>query len=191
MRAWNIPKILVGIALVVFFGVFLLHGFDEHTLRLNIRLSARFSFLIFCLAFVASALQYFFKGQFTFWLLMNRKFIGISFAIIHLIHLSFLMLLQYKFHPLFEMAEMTSLLGGVVAYLFVVLMLITSFDGVKSKLSNKVWKVIHTVGGYWIAIFFLLSYGLRVINEWEYVPLLLLLISVIVFRLLKAFKIKG
>lgn len=111
MRAWHIPKILVGLGLVVFFGVFLLHGFDEHTLRLNIRLSARFSFLIFCSAFAASSLQYFFKGQFTFWLLMNRKFIGISFAIIHLIHLSFLILLQLKFHPVFEMTQSASLVG--------------------------------------------------------------------------------
>lgn len=191
MRGLQIVFLLLSLSLLIFIGIFALHGFLENSLRLNIRLSARISFLIFCLAFSASSLQYFIKGQFTFWLLMNRKFFGITFAIIHLIHLCFLVILQLQFHPLFELADTTSLLGGGGAYVFVVLMLITSFEMVKSRISNQVWKIIHTIGGYWIAAVFLASYGKRAMTEWEYIPLLVLLIVVLVFKLLKVIKIKG
>ena len=55
---------------------------------------------------------------------MNRKFIGVTFAIIHLIHLGLLVLLQVKFHPVFELAAFSSLLAGGGAYIFAGLMFI-------------------------------------------------------------------
>ena len=95
------------------------------------------------------------RNSFSFWLLMNRKFFGISFAILHLIHLLFLLLLQKFFHPVFDLAAGISLMAGGMAYVFVVLMLLTSFDYFKSKLSPKAWKTLHTVGAYWIWMIFM------------------------------------
>lgn len=185
MRAWNIPKIFVGLSMLIFLIVFLVSGYNEEATRLNIRLSARFSFLFFCAAFIASSLQHFVKNEFTFWLLMNRKFIGITFAINHLIHLCFLILLQLDFHPVFVMADSISLGGGGGAYVFIIFMLISSFDKVKNVLDQKLWKTMHTLGAYWVAAVFLSSYGKRSITEWEYRPLLALLIISIILRLFK------
>lgn len=189
MRGWRIPIVFVTLSLLYFYSVFSLYGFTEDATRICIRISARISFMFFCIAFMASSLQYFIKGQFTFWLLMNRKFIGVTFAIVHLIHLCFLGMLQLEFHPVFELADLTSLIGGGGAYVFVVLMLITSFDLAKSKISSKNWKIIHTIGGYWIAAVFLTSYGKRSLTEWEYIPLLCLLLVALLLRAVKFIKI--
>lgn len=188
MRGERIVWILVSISLLIFMGVYAIHGWTEACTRLNIRLSARFAFLSFWMAFIASAIQYFLRNKFGFWIITNRKFFGISFGIIHLIHFFFLVLLQFSFHPVFEMAEPIELLGGGGAYLFVVIMLITSIESVKTKMSFRVWKGIHTFGMYWIASVFLSSYGSRSITEWEYRPLLILLLFAFGLRFFKLFK---
>lgn len=69
MRGWRIPIAFVSLSLLYYVAVFILFGFVEETVRACIRVSARTSFIFFCLAFVASSLQYFWKCQFTFWLL--------------------------------------------------------------------------------------------------------------------------
>ncbi len=185
MRGWRIPIISVSVSILLFIYLVSTYGYVEESIRISIRLSARISFIFFCTAFSASGIQYVWKGPFTFWLLMNRKFMGITFAIIHLIHLGLLAILQLEFHPVFEMADTTSLLGGGGAYVFVVVMLVTSFDNVKSKISNQMWKGIHTVGAYWIAGVFFVSYAKRAVDEWDYVPLLTLLIVALIFRIYK------
>lgn len=189
MREWRIPIVFITLSLLYFGSVFSLYGLTEESTRICIRISARISFVFFCLAFMASGLQYLYKGQFTFWMLMNRKFIGITFAIIHLIHLCLLGILQLEFHPVFELADIASLIGGGVAYVFIVIMLITSFDAIKSKISSNNWKMTHTIGGYWIAAVFLTSYGKRALSEWEYIPLLCLLLVTLLLRAAKYFRI--
>ena len=185
MRGPRIVWILVGLSLIVFASVFVIHGFTEASTRLNIRLSARLAFLAFWMAFIASSVQFFFRNQFGFWILANRKFFGISFGIIHLIHLALLALLQLYFHPVFQLANPISLAGGGIAYLFVVLMLITSFQSAKDMMPFKAWEIIHTLGMYWIAAVFLTSYGKRSLTDWEYIPLLSLLVFGFILRLLK------
>lgn len=190
MRGSRIVWILVGLSCLTFAGVFLIHGFTESATRLNVRLSARFSFLSFCIAFAASSVQYFTRNEFGFWMLANRKFFGVSFGIIHLIHLSLLGLLQTSFYPVFDEKGMITLLGGGTAYLFVVVMLITSFESIKKKMSFKIWKFVHTVGMYWIAVVFLTSYGSRSTTEWEYIPLLSILLGCFAIRFMKVIKTK-
>ena len=124
---WEVVRWVVTLSLLLFALVFLYDGITEESNRIDIRLSARISVVLFCLAFVASGLQRLTKNVFTFWLRMNRKYLGISFAIVHLIHLGFLVLLQLAFHPVFTKAPLISLLGGGLAYVFVVLVLLTSF----------------------------------------------------------------
>ena len=116
---------------------------------------------------------------------MNRKYFGISFAINHLIHLGFLVVLQQVFHPVFELAATTSLLAGGMAYFFVVTMLLTSFESFAKYLSRKNWKLLHTIGGYWIWVIFLSTYAKKVQNVGVmFLPFVLILIAVLIIRLL-------
>lgn len=188
---WKLVQVIIGLALLYFGQLFLFNDFDETTTRQAIAMSARVSVILFSLAFVASSFHYFFKNSFSWWLRMNRKYIGISFTIMHLIHLVFLIVLQQYFHPVFNIAKTISLLGGGLAYLFVVLMLLTSFPFFAKYLSSKQWSVLHTVGGYWIWYIFIRSYVRKVtFGGYDFIPIVLLLITVIIFRIIYLIKKK-
>lgn len=186
--AWDIVKYVVGLSLILFVGLYLVYGFTEEGTRQSIRWSARISFVLFNLAFATSALHLFLKRSFTWWLRMNRKFIGISFALLHLIHLVFLMVLQFCYHPVFDLAAGTSLIGGGIAYFFVLTMLLTSFDNIKKNISPYSWKLIHTVGGYWIWTIFLTTYLKRAYSEPAHWILVGILSMVFLLRMITLFK---
>ena len=182
---FQLTLVLLGFVVVLCLANTLLYGLTEETTRISIRWTARISAIYFSLAFVASALHSIVQKSWSWWLLMNRKFIGIAFAMTHLLHLGVLVILQYQFHPVFELAKISSLIGGGMAYAFLVFMLITSFDGPKSMLSRKNWTFLHTVGGYWIWFIFIKSYWKRAGTEYEYIPLVVLLLAVVLLRVWK------
>ena len=190
---WSIVSWIILSQVVTYIVIFLINGFNEESNRFCIRFTARLGVLIFCTAFMASSVQLLYKNAFTFWWMMNRKFIGISFAITHLMHLFFLGMLQYFFHPVFELAQPISLLGGGLAYLFVVAMLITSFPRYEKMLYQNHWKILHTVGGYWIWFIFARSYVRKVLaghhEFWPYVILLIIVFLLRVNRILRTKKI--
>ncbi len=110
------------------------------------------------------------------------------FALIHLIHLFFLILLQRYFHPVFTLrSPIITALGGL-AYLFLVLMLLTSFERFSKFVSRNTWKNIHLYGGYWILIVFSNSiYGRVIAGQMAYLPLAILLTFVWLIRILSMF----
>ena len=137
------------------------------------------------MAFSASALHIIFKKSMTWYLLMNRKFLGVGFGLIHLIHLAFIGLLQLYFYPIFEEAPITTFLGGGIAYVFVVLMLVTSLERVQKSMNPKLWKGLHTIGGYWIwSIFLIIYWGRAQIQAIHWLPIILLL-CVLAIRIIK------
>ena len=185
---WKIVQTVVLLSLLYFGQLFLLNEFNEETVRQAIAMSARVAVVFFSAAFMASSLQYFFKNVFTWWLRMNRKYIGISFAFLHLAHLCFLFILQFNFHPVFDKAKTISLLGGGLAYVFVVLMLLTSFPSFSKYSSKKQWTTLHSVGGAWIWYIFIRTYVKKFYSEFEYNPIVvwsivLLLMLVIGLRI--------
>ncbi len=154
-------------------------GFTEDSLRMNIRWSARFSLIYFCVAFSASSFHVALKKNTTQWILENRKYFGISFAIIHLIHLFFLFLLHLNFHAVFIKRSLTEISLGGLAYVFTILMLMTSFDRGRKRLSMTQWNSLHTIGGYWILIVFSNSIIGRVLaGKIEYLPLAIIIMTV-------------
>lgn len=183
--AWDIVKLITILSLLLYLSLFYFNGFDEETNRLVIRLSARTSALLFIIAFSANAFHQWQKNSFSWWVFMNRKFFGISFAIIHWLHLLVIVLLQKCFHPVFEIAAITSLLSGGLAYLFLTLMLLTSFPYFANMISKTNWKRLHTIGGYWIWLIFMISYVKRVDTEIEFLPIIILFVGGLVLRFWK------
>lgn len=176
---YSILSLLGFICAVLFYK-----GFTEEAVRILIRNTARFSFLFFILAFSADALHKWLRTSASWWLRMNRKFLGISFALVHLIHLATIVVLQLFFHKVFNQADITSIVGGGMAYFFVIAMLFTSFDGPKEWLSKKQWSALHTLGGYWIWAVFLSTYYKRTDEPiyWIFVALLLMVIVLRIHR---------
>ncbi len=180
---WLLAGSMVGYATI------LVHfGWNETGVRELVQWSGRFSFALFSIAFAASGIHVFFKSSWSWWIRMNRKYFGISFAIVHFIHLIWIFLLQMDFHPVFQQAALSSLVGGFIAYSFVLLMLITSFDRTASLLSRRSWSFLHTAGGYWIFAIFLSTYWKRVDTEPIYWTAIVILTLVLCFRIAKTFQ---
>jgi len=185
---WKICFLVIGLSITLFSGVFLKSGFNEQSIRINIRLSAKISLVCFCVAFSASSLYVVYKSSFSQWLLVTRKYFGVSFAMIHLIHLFFLILLHHYFHPVFILRPPITIALGGLAYLFLVLMLLTSFERISNFVSRNTWKRIHLYGGYWILIVFSNSiYGRVIAGHMGYLPLAIILTFVWVIRILSKF----
>jgi len=183
---WDIVKYATFFSVGLYTAFFIHGGFTEESTRLAVAWSTKISFVFFCMAFSASAIHKLMKNSFSFWWLMNRKYFGISFAINHLIHLGFLWVLQQVFHPVFDLAAPTSLFAGGMAYLFVVLMLLTSFETFSKYLSRKNWKLLHTMGGYWIWVVFLSTYTKKVQNVGVvFLPFVLVLVAIFFLRIFK------
>lgn len=182
---WDLVKLAIGLPILLYITFFVFIGFNEEGTRAAIAWSTKISFALFCMAFSATAAHKLLKNSFSFWWLMNRRYFGISFAINHLIHLGFLLLLQQVFHPVFTLAASTSLMAGGLAYFFVVAMLLTSFEQFSKYLNRKNWKLLHSVGGYWIWLIFLITYFKKVVNVGvSFLPFVLILLFVLAIRLL-------
>ena len=83
---------LVGwssLALVAMCGALLLqHGAGEEGLRVLIRATARTSLVLFAGAFAASGLRRVWRSPASAWLVKNRRYVGLSFAVSHGLHLA-------------------------------------------------------------------------------------------------------
>lgn len=178
--------LIVGLSITWFIGTVFIYGLNEESIRMNIRWTARFSVVCFLLAFGASAFHTFFQNGYTQWLLKNRKYLGVSFAVIHFIHLFHLKYLHENYYPVFVHRSITELLLGGIAYFFIGLMFYTSFEKFSNLFSQRNWNRIHTIGGYWILIVFSNSIIGRVVGgKMAYLPLAILVLSVWILRLFK------
>ncbi len=135
-----------------------------------IRTSAKTSLACFLAAFVASSARVFWRSRFSAWLLANRRYLGVSFATSHAIHL-FAIVLVAIFDPAFSTSPVTLLAGGF-GYVLLFAMAATSFDGAAAWMGPPRWKRLHKTGMYYLWGIFLVSYLPRALGQsaWYWVP---------------------
>jgi hypothetical protein len=117
-----------------------------------IQLSVRLAVPWLYLAFAASACQQLFPGLWTRWLLRNRKIMGLCFALAMAWQLLFIIWLV-TVHSDYYVAEVYVLrdaIEGVLGYLFLLAMTLTSFRFGRKRLSSRAWKRLHTAGIYFL-----------------------------------------
>lgn len=188
---WQLVQLVLVCSFLLFGGLLFAEGFTEEGVRQVIRWTAKISISCFLIAFSGSAFHKLVQNSFSFWVFRNRKYWGISFAILHLTHLCALVVLQQVFHPVFTLAATSSLLGGGMAYLFLILMFLTSFEQFSRYLSPSQWNWLHTIGGYWIFGIFAISYFKRVLRgEYEYLVFAVLLVLALTLRIWKLVKFR-
>lgn len=152
-------------------------GTSSETSALTLRLSGRIAFAILLIVFVARPLQQLFNTPATAKLLRNRRLLGITFAGIHTGHLA-LILFRANQVPDFELDIVANHLG-VLTYLVLYLMLITSFDRPARALGTRRWKVLHKLGLYWLFAVFLQSQLPRSLDGLEAANSLLIALAAI------------
>jgi DMSO/TMAO reductase YedYZ heme-binding membrane subunit len=155
---WFSSVLVLNIVLIVWLG------FAENSnesLMLWARHTARISFAYFLLSFSASSLHYFFSNTLTKFVRHQRRYIGLSFALAHTIHL---VALTSFFIVMEENPGIVTLIGGGLGYILVYAMALTSNDNAVKKLGLKRWKQIHWFGANYIAVIFALTYVGKLLN---------------------------
>lgn len=136
-----------------------------------IRATARSSFVLFLAAFTASAFAVLIPSPLTKALVRERRYIGLAFAFSHVVH-AVLIYLYGQLHPDFWPARsVMDNIPGTLAYLFILLMAITSFNGPAKLIGPKAWKSLHTIGMWIIVGVFAYANFKRIpMNIWYLLP---------------------
>lgn len=159
VRTTTIVVLLVGGTLILAGG-----GLSDETARAVIRLTARVAVVLFCAAFAASSMRVFWRSHATAWLLAQRRYVGVSAAATHGIHMVAIAAAAWLDPQHFFVDEGRTLansavaLGAVVAF---ALMAATSFDGAVRMLGRRNWYALHWVCGYYVLIAFLGGFAPR------------------------------
>src|SRR5690606_37151534 len=98
----------------------------------------------------------------TRWLKRNRRYMGLSFALAHFLHLG--AIVAY-FASIGEMPDVVTIIGGGGAYVFIALLALTSNDWSVRKLGPKAWRRLHLVGISYVWLIFMNSYIGRLTSE--------------------------
>ncbi|MGL5939064.1 MAG: hypothetical protein ACRC2S_01550 [Waterburya sp.] len=179
IQRWQIVKwstIIIGTAFLL---ILLIQGFNEASWRIAIRLTARTSCILFLLAFCASALRRFKTTAFTNWLVRNRRYIGLSMAVSHSFHA--VAIAGVAFLTSENMVRDNH--GANLGYLFIILMTITSFERPAAILGRRNWRILHTVGMYYLWLSFTYAFSERLYESWLiYTPFVAVLILALSLR---------
>jgi methionine sulfoxide reductase heme-binding subunit len=126
--------------------------------QLAARWTARVGFPIFLVTYLASSLVRLSPAPWSRSLLRDRRWWGLGFAGSHTIHLVAL-IMATSLSP--EPRTLTSLVPGGTAYLFILVMALTS-NGAAMRALGRNWKRLHSAGIHTIWLIFTLAYGKRI-----------------------------
>ena len=180
LQRWQIVKWSTIFITVVFSLILVFNGINEASFRIAIRFTARSSCVLFLLAFTASAWRRISSNPLSNWLLKNRRYLGLSMAISHGFHAI----------AIFGVALLTTEnmvrdnFSANLGYLFIILMTITSFKRLARILGRRGWKILHTVGMYYLWLSFMVGFGSRLSSSrLLYTPFVLALTLAFILRL--------
>jgi len=182
LAGWPIVGWCALVLVTLTAAILAVQGVDEAGLRSVVRTTAQTSVVLFTGAFCASALCTTWPAPLTRWMLRNRRYLGVSFAVSHFIHLIAIVALAVQLGDQFKLNPAT-LVGGGLAYVFIAAMTATSFDRTAAWLGPRTWRRLHTTGGYWIWFIFFISYAPRaaMVSAW-YAPFVFVLLGVVALR---------
>jgi hypothetical protein len=137
------------------------------------------------MAFTASALVELIPSDATRWQRRNRRYLGVSFAVSHFIHLAAIVGLATLDRELFwKLTNTATIVLAGTAYLFIAAMTATSFDRTAAWLGPRKWRLLHLVGGWYIWISFATAIGKRVPLDRFYWPMAALVLAAAIVRLI-------
>ncbi|MDX2411679.1 MAG: ferric reductase-like transmembrane domain-containing protein [Woeseiaceae bacterium] len=127
-------------------------GLADDDIRLLLRLTAQAAFVVLLLVFIARPLRDLIKTPLTLTLLKNRKQLGVTFAGIHTVHMA---LIFYSAQQISDFEfSLASNLPGMVTYVVIYLMLITSFSDPAKAIGPKAWRILHKTGLFLVTAVF-------------------------------------
>lgn len=130
-------------------------GTDEAGLRELVRATARASFAVFLVVYVAGPLRRLWPSPASRWLVRNRRHLGLTFAWAHGLHALAIGMLATLLGDAFRVPLLTTA-GGGTAYALLAVMTLTSNDRSVRALGPRRWKALHRAGIHvlWLAFAF-------------------------------------
>jgi hypothetical protein len=140
-----------GVAVGLALCVLAIKGIDTDSLKLALRVTARWSFLPFWIAYSAGALAVLFGPAFEPFAKRGREF-GLAYAAAQLIHLGLVVWL-------FQISSSPPLTGQLLVFFSVglfwtYLLALFSFGGLSKLLGSAGWHILRVVGLNWIMLAF-------------------------------------
>ena len=189
MNGWRLVGLLSLLLAAMTLGAMASEGWTIDGIRLAIRATARTSLVLFALAFTASALAELAPMDATRWQRRNRRYLGVSFAVSHFIHLGVIIALAVLDTTLFwKLTNIATIALAGTAYLFIAAMVATSFDRTAAWLGARKWRLLHLIGGWYIWISFAVAVGKRVLLDSFYWPMAALVLAMAIVRLIAMFR---
>ena len=183
-NGWRLTGLLSAAMSAMSIYFLAVQSWDMEGIRLVIRATARTSLVLFVLAFTASAMVELMPGEFTRWQRRNRRYLGVSFAVSHFIHLAAIISLATLDRELFwKLTNIGTILLAGAAYLFIAAMTATSFDRTAAWLGPRKWRLLHLLGGWYIWISFAVAVGKRVPLDPFYWPMAAIVVFAAAVRL--------
>lgn len=152
--------VIVGIAAAATLGLGLANmalsgGWNLDGALAGSRITARWAFAWFIVAWSASSVAKLWPGGWRTVLLRRRRAVGLGFAASHFVHAGFFIAAIAVFGA---ERPLITFVGGGLGYVFIAAMAATSNDASVRALGPKRWKLLHTVGGWYVLAIFLNSY---------------------------------
>lgn len=185
LEGWRLLAALTLSLIALSLWIAAMRQFEVEGVRMVIRFTARSSLLLFCLAFSAAALARLWPNAWTRWQRRNRRYLGLSFAASHAIHAVAIIAFANMDPASFaEATSPASYIFGGIGYAFIIAMSATSFDRTAALIGPRAWRMLHLVGGYYLWVQFMASFGKRVPTMPLYAAFLIPLLVVMALRLI-------
>jgi DMSO/TMAO reductase YedYZ heme-binding membrane subunit len=183
-EGWRLLAVLALVLAALCVWIAGMRGFEVEGVRMVIRFTARTSLMLFCLAFSAAALARLWPNAWTRWQRRNRRYLGVTFAASHGMHLIAIVCFAVM-DPVGYAAATSpaSYVFGGLGYAFIIAMTATSFDRTASAMGVRAWRLLHLIGGYYLLFQFTVSFGKRVPDMPLYALFLIPLVLVFVLRM--------
>ena len=75
------------------------------------------------------------------------------------------------------------IISGSVVFLLIAAMAATSFDRTAAMIGPRAWRLLHTIGGYYILLTFANAFGRRAVHDTFYLPFAAIVVVVFAIRL--------
>lgn len=185
INGWRLTGLLSLLLIVLCAALLGRHGASVDDVRVVVRTTARTSLMLFTLAFTAAAMVELLPGDFTRWQRRNRRYLGVSFAVSHFIHLVALVALASLDRELFwRLTNVANIVLAGTAYVLLAAMTATSFDRAVVWLGARRWRMLHLIGGWYIWVSFAVAVGKRVPQGPVYWAMLAVVLFAVIVRLL-------
>ena len=153
INGWNLWLLItVPISIAVVIAMSRIDLAQAENVSSMIQFTVRCAVPLVYVVFAASALQALFPSPISRWLLRNRKYVGLSFAVAMGWQLLFILWLVgiHTEHYVEQVYLLSDAIEGVAGYTFLLAMVLTSFKFGRSRLSGKQWKLLHRTAIYYI-----------------------------------------